>query len=82
MMPNVLQLPDGTEFLYEQGPSGRIVVFDFEESDLEKLLRLPANQFVSINGQEMTYEDARKQMGRIAAYLPKRSDYSLVAGRL
>ena len=77
-----LQLPDGEEFSFDTVSSGRVVVYDFDIGDLEKLLNLTSEQVVTLNGEDMPYKSVRKQMGTIAAYVPKLSDFYLVKERL
>ncbi len=82
-MSSYLQLPDGTEFLIYMCGSKRPVVVGFEESELEKLLKLTPTDKITFCGKEMEYAEAQRLMGGpVAAYFPHLEDYLKIANRL
>ena len=82
-MSSYLRLSDGTEFSIYVCSSSRPVVVGFEESELEKLLKLTLADKVTFCGQQMDYKDAQQKMGGpFAGYIPNLADYLKIANLL
>ena len=82
-MVSYLQLSDGTEFSIYVCASNRPVVVGFEESELEKLLKLAAGDKIIFCGKETTYGEAQEKMGgSFAGYIPDLTDYLKIANTL
>lgn len=82
-MSSSLTLSDGTEFAVYVCGSNRPVVVGFEESELEKLLKLTPNDKITFCGKEMAYKEAQRLMGgSFATYIPDIRDYWKIANHL
>lgn len=84
-MSSILILQDGTEFDIRCGESGRPVVVDFNEGELEKLLRTRPDEPVTFCDKRIIYAEFQRridELGGIAAYIPNPTTYLRVANHL